>query len=59
MVSENELGRPIDISILKQAGENPKCTPQGFNKLGLPNMPDENEGRQNRTKGNTENPKPG
>ena len=35
VVSEHELGRPLDISILKQAGENPDCTPRGFNRLGM------------------------
>jgi len=30
VVSEQELGRPIDINILKQAGENPECLPPGL-----------------------------
>lgn len=35
VVSEHELGRPVDISILRQAGENARCTPRGYNRLGI------------------------
>jgi hypothetical protein len=36
VVSEHELGRPEDIRILRQAGENENCVPKGFNRLGIP-----------------------
>ena len=35
VVSEHELGRPIDINILRDSGENAKCVPQGFNNIGI------------------------